>query len=144
MKTTDFLQQLRHEEIVAAIREAELRTSGEIRVFVTRQSVNDPLPLAQEAFVRMNMEKTRERNGVLFFVAPRTNKFAVVGDAGVHEKCGDVFWQELAAAMSGHFRESEFTRGIVHGVRKAGDLLAQHFPRRPDDQNELPDQVEHD
>jgi uncharacterized membrane protein len=144
MNTNEFLDKLRHEEIVAAIAEAEGRTSGEIRVFVSRQPVNDPVPVAQSEFVRMGMERTRERNGVLIFVAPATNKFAVIGDSGVHEKCGQVFWQELTSTMSGHFRESDFTRGIVHGIRKAGDLLAQHFPRRPDDVNELPDRVEHD
>jgi uncharacterized membrane protein len=144
MNTNEFLDQLKHEDIVTAIREAEGRTSGEIRVFVTRKTVNDPVSVAQGEFVRMGMEKTRERNGVLIFVAPRTNKFAVIGDAGVHEKCGEAFWKELTATMSGHFRETDFTRGLIHGIKKAGDLLAQHFPRRPDDVNELPDEVEHD
>ena len=90
------------------------------------------------------MEKTRERNAVLIFVAPRTRTFAVIGDAGVHAKCGDGFWQEVAKAMAGHFRKSEFTAGIILGVKQAGALLAQHFPRRPDDRNELSDQVAHD
>jgi uncharacterized membrane protein len=67
---------------------------------------------------------------VLIFVTPRSRKFAVIGDAGVHAKCGDAFWQELAQAMTGHFRKSEFTEGITHGVSKAGELLAEHFPRR--------------
>jgi uncharacterized membrane protein len=90
------------------------------------------------------MDKTREHNGVLLFVAPRTQKFAVIGDAGVHAKCGEGFWQELAKAMTDHFRKSEFTPGIILGVRKAGELLAEHFPRRRDDRNELSDQVAHD
>ena len=92
----------------------------------------------------MGMEKTRERNGVLIFVAPRAHKFAVIGDAGVHARCGDEFWTQLAHEMSGHFRRSEFTTGIVHGVQKAGELLAQHFPRKPGDTNQLPDEVESD
>jgi uncharacterized membrane protein len=92
----------------------------------------------------MGMEKTRERNGVLIFVAPRAHKFAVVGDVSVHARCGEEFWKQLTREMGGHFGKSEFTSGIVHGVRKAGELLAQHFPRRPDDTNELPDDVEAD
>ena len=75
------------------------------------------------------MTKSPERNGVLIFVAPRSHKFAVIGDAGVHAKCGDEFWQKLAEAMTGYFRKSEFTEGIIHGVKKAGELLAEHFPR---------------
>jgi uncharacterized membrane protein len=81
---------------------------------------------------------------VLLFVAPRSRKFAVIGDLAVHARCGDNFWTRLSAEMSGYFRRSEFTNGIVHGIRKAGDLLAEHFPRRPGDQNELPDEIEHD
>lgn len=142
MKAKEFLQQLRHDEIVAAIRNAELKTSGEIRVFVSHKEVTDAVTSAQAEFVRMGMAKTRERNGVLIFVAPRTQKFAVIGDEGVHQLCGDGFWQATAHEMTGHFKQSEFTQGLIHGVRKAGELLAQHFPRRPDDQNELSDQVE--
>ncbi len=144
MKAQDFLKQLRHEEIVKAIREAEQKTSGEIRVFISRKPIEDPVPAAQAHFLEMGMAKTRESNGVLIFVAPRAHKFAVIGDAGVHTRCGDDFWTQLAHEMSGHFRKSEFTAGIVHGVQKAGELLAKHFPRSPDDTNQLPDEVEHD
>jgi uncharacterized membrane protein len=90
------------------------------------------------------MDQTEQRNGVLIFVAPRTRKFAVIGDSGVHEKCGNAFWLELAAAMTEHFRQHQFTEGIVHGVKKAGELLARHFPCRAGDRNELSDDVEHD
>lgn len=142
MKTNEFLQQLGHDEIVDAIRAAEQKTSGEIRVFVSPKEITDPVAAAQAEFAQLGMTKTRERNGVLIFIAPRTQKFAVLGDEGVHRHCGDGFWQAMAAEMTGHFKQSEFTRGLIQGVRKAGELLAQHFPRRPDDQNELPDKVE--
>jgi uncharacterized membrane protein len=144
MRAKEFLNQLRHEDIVAAIREAEGQTSGEIRVYITRKPVDDPVPAAQAVFSRLNMEKTRERNGVLIFVAPRVNRFAIIGDSAVHAKCGDTFWTEVRDSMAEHFRKSEFTHGIIHGIKKAGTLLSQHFPRRPDDRNELPDDVAHD
>jgi uncharacterized membrane protein len=129
---------------VAAIQEAEKKTSGEIRVFISRKSVDDPLSTAKFHFIDMEMHKTRERNAVLIFVAPHSHKFAVVGDIAIHARCGEAFWKELAAEMSHHFHDSHFTRGIIHGVHKAGELLARDFPRRPDDRNELPDEVEHD
>lgn len=144
MKAREFLNQLRHQEIVEAIREAEKKTSGEIRVFISRKSVQDALPVAQAHFVELGMDKTKERNGVLIFVAPRAHKFAVVGDGAVHARCGEEFWKQLAHEMSGHFRKSEFTTGIVHAVRKAGELLAEHFPRKPGDTNQLSDEVESD
>lgn len=144
MRAQTFLRQLRHDEIVASIREAEKRTSAEIRVFISRQDVVDPVATAREHFAQMGMEKTREQNGVLVFVAPRAHRFAVIGDAGIHARCGDAFWDELAQELSNHFRKSEFTAGIIHAVKKAGNLLAQHFPPGPTDTNELPDEVEHD
>ena len=78
------------------------------------------------------MDQSPARNGVLIFVAPRSHKFAVIGDAAVHAKCGDEFWRKLADTMTGYFRKSEFTPGIIHGVQKAGELLAEHFPRLRD------------
>lgn len=144
MKAKEFLKQLRHDDIVAAIREAEQKTSGEIRVLISHKKIDDPVTAAQAAFVRMGMTKTRQRNGVLIFVAPQARKFAVIGDAGVHQRCGDEFWQATAVEITGHFKKSEFTQGILHGIRKAGELLAAHFPRQPGDRNELPDGPAHD
>jgi uncharacterized membrane protein len=131
-----------HDRVVAAIAAAELKTAGEIRVLVARQKADDPVAAAKTHFERLGMTKTAERNGVLIFLAPKSHTFAVIGDSGVHEKCGESFWKLLAAAMELHFRRGEFTEGLVHGIEKAGALLAQHFPRRPDDRNELPDRVE--
>ncbi|HXA44849.1 MAG TPA: TPM domain-containing protein [Candidatus Angelobacter sp.] len=130
MHPKKFIKQLPHDTLVAAIREAEQKTSGQIRVFISHKSVADPVAAAQKEFVRLGMTKSPELNGVLIFVAPRTHKFAVIGDAGVHAKCGDEFWQELAKIMTDYFRRSEFTEGIIHGVRKAGELLAAHFPKQ--------------
>ena len=131
-----------HGRIVAAIGEAERATSGQIRVLVARHSTRHPVAAAQRHFTRLGMEKTRHRNGVLVFVAPRSRNFAVIGDRAVHEKCGDLFWTELVAAMGAYFRKGEFTEGLVHGIERAGRLLAEHFPAEPGGANELPDAVE--
>lgn len=144
MKARDFLSQLEHEDIVAAIRKAEKKTSGEIRVFISRKEPVDSIAAAQVQFTELGMEKTEEKNGVLIFVAPRVRKFAVIGDAGVHARCGDGFWNAVAAEMSGHFKKGKFTDGIIHGIHKAGELLAEHFPRKPGGSNQLPDEIAHD
>ena len=140
----DFVNQLRHDDIVAAIREAEKKTSGEIRVFISRKDVSDPVAAAQTHFERLGMTGTHHRNGVLIFVAPRARKFAVIGDTAVHQRCGDAFWQALAEEMTAYFKKSEFSAGLIHGIRKAGELLAAHFPPQAGDGNELPDTIEHD
>lgn len=141
MRAKEFLSKLQQSEIAAAIREAEQKTSGEIRVFVSRKTVDDSIAAATAEFERLGMTRTRQRNGVLIYVAPRSQKFAVLGDEAVHQRCGAEFWKTLAAQMEEQFRNQEFTRGIVLAVNKAGDLLAKEFPRRADDRNELPDKV---
>jgi uncharacterized membrane protein len=87
------------------------------------------------------MAATAARNGVLIFLAPRSRNFAVIGDRGVHEKCGPTFWTDLAAAMTERFKRAEFTEGLVHGIERAGERLATHFPRRGDDPNELSNDI---
>jgi uncharacterized membrane protein len=131
-----------HARVVEAIATAELRTSGEIRVLVAREEANDPVVSAQRHFERLGMTQTAQRNGVLLFVAPRSHTFAIVGDTGVHDKCGDSFWKEVASRMETRFRQGEFTTGLVEGIERAGGLLAQHFPREPGDKDELPNKVE--
>lgn len=137
-----FLSPINEARVVAAIAAAEARTSGEIRVFISSHKTPEPVTAAEKHFERMNMTQTAQRNGVLFFIAPASHTFAVVGDRGVHEKCGSTFWTELAAAMGEKFQQGDFTHGLVLGIQRAGDLLARHFPRDPGDKNELPDRVE--
>jgi uncharacterized membrane protein len=144
MKTNQFLEQLHDDQIVAAIHAAEKKTSGEIRVYISHRKIDDALAAAAAQFQKLGMTKTKYRNAVLIFVAPRSHQFAIVGDEAVHRHCGDAFWQSVAAETSGHFKNSEFTQGIIQAVRKAGELLAAHFPPQADSGNELPDKVEHD
>jgi uncharacterized membrane protein len=129
------------DRIVEAIREAELRTSGEIRVYIAKENAPDAMKAAIEQFERMGMTQTRERNGVLIFIAPKSKTFAIVGDEGIHQKCGPDFWNAIIEEMRTHFRENP-TNAIVHAIAKAAEHLAKHFPRRADDRNELPDSVE--
>jgi uncharacterized membrane protein len=130
MHPKTFSRQLHHENIAAAIRDAESKTSGVIRVLISPKHVDDPVAAAQKEFLRLGLDKSADRNGVLIFVAPRARKFAVIGDEAVHAQCGDPFWQQLAGSMTGYFRNGEFSDGIAHGIQKAGELLAQHFPKK--------------
>ncbi|MGH8093464.1 MAG: TPM domain-containing protein [Chthoniobacterales bacterium] len=144
MRTKEFVEKLEHQRIVSAIAAAEKRTSGEIRVFVQHGKIDDPVAAARHRFQKLGMTATRERNAVLIFVAPRSQKFAVIGDIGIHERCGDEFWQRLVKAMQAHFKAENFTDAVIHAIEQTGDLLAEHFPRQPDDRDELPNTVEED
>lgn len=141
MRHRKFISQLAHEQIHAAIHAAEEKSSGEIRVMVSHRAAPDPVVTAQKSFLRLGMQAAKHRNAVLIFVAPRSRTFAVIGDEAVHAKCGDGFWRDVAAAMAGFFKRGEFTEGLLHGISRAGELLAAHFPPKPGDGNELPDDV---
>jgi uncharacterized membrane protein len=146
MKTDTFLKTLDNDRIVAAILDAESRSLGEIRVHVTNQPTTEVEAAARAQFEKLDMTKTALRNGVLIYVAPVSQKFAVIGDAGIHERCGPTFWTDITGAMEADFRAGRFTDGIVKGVKEAGDALARYFPREGSkpDVNELPDDVTED
>ena len=142
MRTREFLTKLEHDRIIHAIREAESKTSGEIRVLIERGKLkNDPLVEAQRKFHRLGMHNTRERNAVLIFVVPRAHKFAVIGDKAIHEKCGDVFWQGITENMRTHFQNEKFSHALAEAIKEIGKVLAAHFPRTRANANELPDDV---
>ena len=127
--------------IMRAIEQAEGLTSGEIRVVAYPRGVDDPVATAREEFARLGMHRTRDRNAVLILVAPAAHAFAIYGDEGIHARCGAAFWTDVAEGMTAHFRKREFTAGIVDAVTRIGTILAQHFPVRHDDENELPDDM---
>jgi uncharacterized membrane protein len=129
--------------VKAALQDAERRTSGEIRVSVAPYFWGPVRRVAEKAFDRLNMHRTRDRNGILFFIVPSRKRFVVLGDAGIHARVGQDFWECLASLMSGHFRKGEFTEGLVCGIEEAGLKLAAHFPYDPaTDVNELPDDID--
>jgi uncharacterized membrane protein len=142
VRTKEFLSKVDHDRVVRAIREAEARSSGEIRLYLQRGKLKgDPLISAQKRFSQLGMHDTKDRNAVLIYVAPRAHKFAVIGDKAVHEKCGDTLWQSVVSKMADHFKAERFTDAIVDAIQDLGTVLSKHFPRHADGQNELPDTV---
>jgi len=137
MKTIDV------DRIKAAIGAAERATSGEVRVSVARFFWGGVRAAAEHAFARLGMAKTKDRNGILFFIVPARKKFVVLGDEGIHAKVGQEFWDCLARLMSDEFRKGEFTEGLVKAIGEAGSQLAAHFPYDAAvDINELTDDLD--
>jgi len=128
-------------EIVNAIKEAELNTSGEIRVHIEKNCPEDVLDRAAFIFEKLKMHKTKLRNGVLFYLAVNDRKFAILGDAGINAKVPEGFWDNIKETMLNHFKNGEFTRGLSEGIKMTGEQLKKHFPRKSDDVNELSDEI---
>lgn len=131
------------QQIVAAIKAAEQRTSGEIRVFIESHCrFVDPLDRATEIFASLKMMQTAARNGVLVYVALKDRQLAIFGDKGIHEKVGSDFWAQQVRTILSHFNKADYAGGIADVVTGIGDALHQHFPYdRENDENELPDDI---
>jgi uncharacterized membrane protein len=127
--------------IKEAIRDAEINTSGEIRVHIDIKCKADVLDRAAYIFEQLNMHKTKLRNGVLFYLATEDHKFAILGDAGINSVVSDHFWDDIKDLMTEHFREGRFTEGLESGIKMAGEQLKDHFPYQSDDANELDDEI---
>lgn len=137
-----FFERLDRPAIAEAIRAAESRSYGEIRVHLHHGEVADAKAEAERAFLRLGMGKTARGTGCLIFLAPVSRAFAVVGGSGIHEKVGDAFWLEARDAAREHFTAGRFTEGIVAAVEKLGEALSLFFPKDGvSDRNELPDDV---
>jgi uncharacterized membrane protein len=129
--------------IVKAIRQAEKNTSGEVRVFVeSKCSWVNPLDRAAEVFYRLKMDKTKDRNASLVYVAIKDRQLAVFGDQGIHEKVGNEYWTARVKEMLSSFNKENYGKGIADCVIQIGEALQQHFPYNKDtDKNELPDEI---
>ena len=124
-----------------AITAAEKKTSGEIRLFIEDQCKGDVLDRSAFLFKELKMHETNERNGVLFYLAMKSRKFAILGDAGINAKVPGDFWEAIKKEMQQHFVSGDFAKGITMGISMAGDALQKYFPNKKDDKNELSNEI---
>lgn len=142
-KKKEFFSTEEKQLIVTAIQHAERMTSGEVRVFVeSRCSYMDATDRAAELFIRLGMEKTKDRNAVLVYVATQDKQLAVLGDEGIHRKVGDDYWRKEVRGMIQNFNRDNYARGIQEVIMDIGEALTTHFPYQNNtDKNELPDEI---
>lgn len=142
MPIRDFISLEQENEIIDAISVAEQKTSGEIRVHIEGSNpMNDAFERALDIFEKLEMHKTRHRNGVLFYVALNDHNFVIFGDQGINDVVPDNFWENTKDLMVTYFRKGLFSQGIIEGILKAGEKLQEYFPSQDDDWNELPNEI---
>ncbi len=137
MSSRNFFTSEQQKSIQQSIVNAELNTSGEIRVHIDDKCKGDVLDAAANMFHKMKMDKTELRNGVLFYLAVSDHKFAILGDKGINEKVPTDFWDHIKELMLAHFKKQEFTEGLCKGIEMAGEKLKTNFPLQSNDTNEL-------
>jgi uncharacterized membrane protein len=137
----NFFSEAEQQEIVEAIKQAELNTSGEIRVHIEPSCDGDAYDRAKTVFESLGMHATELKNGVLFYVAYKSKKFAILGDKGIHEKVSQQFWDKEKELLLAHFKEDKYAIGLCKAIGDAGTKLKEHFPYADNDTNELSNDI---
>lgn len=140
-KPDQFFSESEQKAIISAIRDAERKTSGEIRVHVMRDSDPDIFVHGKRVFERLGMTHTQERNGVLIVFGLKRRHFAILGDSGIHEKLPQNFWDDIIQLMQKDFWEDRFADGMEKGIRLIGEKLQDYFPAQKNNPDELPDRI---
>ena len=141
MTAKKFFSEAQKQAIQKAIANAEMNTSGEIRVHIESRCKGEALDKAADVFKELKMDQTALHNGVLFYLALTDQKFAILGDKGINEKVPAGFWDNIRDTMLDQFYKLKFAEGLCTGIEMAGEKLKQHFPHAADDKNELNDEV---
>jgi uncharacterized membrane protein len=140
-KENKFLSKKQEQLIIAAIQSAEKNTSGEIRVHIEFESSTDHFQKALDVFHQLEMHQTKERNAVLFHLAPNHHHFTIIGDIGIDQVTPTDFWENIKNEVINHFKKDQFVEGLCKGIEMTGIALKNYFPYQDDDINELPDEI---
>lgn len=136
-----FFTTQQQDAIVNAIRHAETKTNGEIRVHIEAKCNGNAYNRAVQVFEQLGMTNTEAKNGVLFYLAYADHQFSVIGDTGIHAKVTDAFWQDLKNLMEIKFKEHLFLEGLCQAISMAGEKLSIYFPKTTNNTNELTDDI---
>jgi uncharacterized membrane protein len=137
----NFFNKNEEKAIIQAIKNAELKTSGEIRVHLEKAASKNIMDAAIKKFNKLKMFNTKERNGCLIFIDLKNKRFSIIGDKGINEKVGQNFWDDVAEILKTNFKKELYVDGLVSAISKIGEKLKKFFPYTSDDENELSDEI---
>ena len=136
-----FLSDAEANQVVMAVGAAERGTTGEIRVRIDRKCGRPALTTARHLFMRLKMNETVGRNGVLIYLSLADRQFAVYGDDGIDRHVGANGWNAIRDRLAARFKKDEFAPGLADAISEIGKVLARHFPAGKSDRNELSDDL---
>ena len=137
----NFFSEQEKSGIIEAVQKAENQTSGEIRVHIENFCFGNEVKRAQKVFSKLKMHLTKERNGVLIYIAVAHKKIAIVGDEGIHAKLGNEYWTSIVTTLINKFREGKKGEGLIESITECGKQLSSFFPRDSNDKNELSNEI---
>jgi uncharacterized membrane protein len=129
MHPKEFHEKIDQARLLTALAEVEHKTTGRVYVYVSHRPIADALAQAHRRFAKLGLHRLHEhRNAVLIYLAPRTHKFAIVGDKAIHERCGEVFWKQLADQLSRDLKAGDVTAALLNAIGTLEATLVEHFP----------------
>jgi len=99
---------------------------------------------ALETFAARGLYKTRDRTGMLILISELEHRVVILGDTGIHERVGSAGWQAHVDHLTAAIRRGDAVTGLLEVIERLGKLHAEHVPARPDNFNELPNEVVRD
>jgi uncharacterized membrane protein len=139
----NFFNENEKKGIVDAITTAETHTSGEIRVHIENFCFGNEVKRAIKVFNKLGMSATKERNGILIYLAVISKKVAIIGDEGIHKKLGKEYWDKLVIHLIDKFKEHHAAEGIAESIIECGHQLKHYFPYEEGDKDELTNEISH-
>lgn len=137
----NFFTEQEQQQIVEAIKQAELNTSGEIRLHIEPKCDGEVYDRAKKVFESLGMHATELKNGVLFYMAYQHKKFAIIGDKGIHDKVSQQFWDAEKELLADYFKQGKYAEGLTIAIGDAGKKLKEFFPFQVNDTNELSNEI---
>jgi putative membrane protein len=96
---------------------------------------------ASREFLRRGLTRTREKTGVLIYLALAEHHAEILADTGIADRVDAGIWADIVADLTAAIRDGRMTEGLIGAIRRTGAILAEHAPPRLDDVDELPNKV---
>jgi putative membrane protein len=96
---------------------------------------------AAAAFQHNRLRNTEDSTGILIYISLHEHRVKVLGDDGINAKLTQSDWQHICDAIITNFKDKKYTNGIVEGINLSGKLLAEHFPIKEGDKDELANEL---
>jgi uncharacterized membrane protein len=137
-----FFTEDEQKKIVEAIKNAERNTSGEIKVHIDNTSQwEDVVTKASKVFDKLELEKTKQRNGVLIYIAKEDRQFAIWADKGINKVVPEGYWESTIDLMRSYMKVGQYAEGVIKAINMVGVKLKKYFPIEKNDKNELSDDI---
>ena len=137
----NFLTEQQMASLVEAIQSAENHSTGEIRIHIDSNTEDENAKRAFEVFKTLEMDKTAERNGVLFHVNFEMHYLTIIGDEGIHKKVDQSFWDLQHDNMTSQFAQGNYYEGLKNAILETGFELKKYFPLSGENPNELSNEI---